>query len=99
MTLDSDEESPIETAKRSKPSKASKEVDEAQLDPAFTFDLSGDPYDDLLQEGTNFADVVKRGSKPVRPRSICVHQLTEAARPGTNIRRRYHSQAEVASHF
>ncbi|KAI0271361.1 DEAD-domain-containing protein [Gloeopeniophorella convolvens] len=64
MTLDSDEEAPPETAKRSKAHKASKEADEAQLDPAFTFDLSGDPYNDLLQGGTNFVDVVKSGSKP-----------------------------------
>jgi hypothetical protein len=66
MTLGSDEESPSDAIKRSKNS-SSKDADEAQLDPAFTFDIVGDPYNDLLHEGTNFADVVKSGSKPVCP--------------------------------
>jgi len=65
MTLDSEEESPSDTIGRSKHSSA-KEADEALLDPAFTFDMSGDPYADLLHGGTDFADVVKSGSKPVR---------------------------------
>jgi ATP-dependent RNA helicase DDX27 len=65
MTLDSEEESPSDTIGRSKHSSA-KEADEALLDPAFTFDMSGDPYVDLLHGGTDFADVVKSGSKPVR---------------------------------
>lgn len=65
MTLDSEEESPPDTIRRSKHSSA-KEVDEALLDPAFTFDMSGDPYTDILHGGADFADVVKSGSKPVR---------------------------------
>ena len=66
MTLDSeDEESPSDATKRPKKSSA-KEADEPQLDPAFTFDMSGDPYADLLHGGANFVDVVKSGSKPVR---------------------------------
>jgi len=65
MTLDSeDEASPSDAFKRSKNSSV-KEADEPQLDPAFTFDMSGDPYTDLLH-GANFVDVVKSGSKPVR---------------------------------
>ena len=65
MTLDSEEESPSDTIGRSKHSSA-KEADEALLDPAFTFDMSGDPYIDILQGAADFADVVKSGSKPVR---------------------------------
>lgn len=66
MTLDSeDEESPSDAFKRSKKSTA-KEADEPQLDPEFTFDMSGDPYTDLLHGGANFVDVVISGSKPVR---------------------------------
>jgi len=65
MTLDSEEESPPDTIRRSKHS-STKEVDEALLDPAFTFDMSGDPYTDILRGGADFADVVKSGSKPVR---------------------------------
>ena len=64
MTLDSEEEPLSDTIRRSKHSSA-KEVDEALLDPAFTFDMSGDPYTDILH-GEDFADVVKSGSKPVR---------------------------------
>lgn len=64
MTLDSDEESPPDIIRHSKHS-GSKEADEALLDPAFTFDMSGDPYVDLLHGGADFADVVKSGSKPV----------------------------------
>ena len=65
MTLDSDEESPSDTIRISKHS-VSKDADEALLDPAFTFDMSGDPYIDLIHGGTDFADLVKSGSKPVR---------------------------------
>lgn len=65
MTLDSEEESPPDTIRPSKQSSA-KEADEALLDPAFTFDMSGDPYIDLVHGGADFADLVKSGSKPVR---------------------------------
>jgi ATP-dependent RNA helicase DDX27 len=65
MTLDSEEESPSDAIKLSK-SSGSKEVDGALLDPAFIFDMSGDPYTDLIQGGTEFTDLVKSGSKPVR---------------------------------
>ncbi|KAH8998900.1 DEAD-domain-containing protein [Lactarius hatsudake] len=63
MTLDSDEESPSEAAAHAKLS-GSKVVDEAQLDPALTFDISGDPYTDLFHGVANYTDVVKSGSKP-----------------------------------
>jgi len=65
MTLDSEDESPSGAIRHSKHS-VSKGADEALLDPAFTFDVSGDPYVDLLHGETDFADVVKSGSKPVR---------------------------------
>ncbi|KAH8988941.1 DEAD-domain-containing protein [Lactarius akahatsu] len=63
MTLDSDEESPSEAVAHAKFS-GSKVVDEAQLDPALTFDISGDPYTDLFHGVANYTDVVKSGSKP-----------------------------------
>ncbi|KAI9445269.1 DEAD-domain-containing protein [Lactarius indigo] len=63
MTLDSDEELPSEAVTHAKFSK-SKVVDEAQLDPALTFDISGDPYSDLFQGVSNYTDIVKSGSKP-----------------------------------
>ncbi len=65
MTLDSEEESPSDPIRPSKHS-SSKEADEALLDPAFTFDMSGDPYKDLIHGEADFADLVKSGSKPVR---------------------------------
>ncbi len=65
MTLDSEEESSPDAIRPSKHSSA-KEADEAQLDPAFTFDMSGDPYIDLIRGGADFADLVKSGSRPVR---------------------------------
>ncbi|KAI0068359.1 DEAD-domain-containing protein [Artomyces pyxidatus] len=62
MTLDSDvEEPPSEPAKKSKRFNID---EEAQLDPAFTFDLSGDPYQDLLDGASELVDLVKKGSKP-----------------------------------
>lgn len=57
FTIDSDVEEDIAV----KP-KASEE-----LNPDFTFDLTGDPYADLLDGdyGQGSADVVKSGSRPV----------------------------------
>ncbi|KAH9969036.1 DEAD-domain-containing protein [Russula dissimulans] len=63
MTLDSEEESPSGATRPSKHS-VSRDAGEALLDPAFTFDVSGDPYADLLHGEADFADVVKSGSKP-----------------------------------
>ena len=65
MTLDSEEESPSEAVTPAKLS-GSKVVDETQLDPTLTFDISGDPYSDIFHEETNYTDIVKSGSKPVR---------------------------------
>lgn len=65
MTLDSGdegevgEELPLPTKKATK----GKEVDDS-LNPDFIFDLSGDPYVDVL--GVDNGDIVKTGSRPVR---------------------------------
>ncbi|KAI0051695.1 DEAD-domain-containing protein [Auriscalpium vulgare] len=64
MTIDSDDdETPPEPVKRSKSSKVA-DPEDAQLDPTFTFDLSGDPYAELLDGGLDLVDLVKKGSKP-----------------------------------
>ena len=76
MTLDSDEESPFEAVTHPKFS-GSKVVDDAQLDPALTFDISGDPYSDLLHGVENYTDIVKSGSKPVRLISASCRSLME----------------------
>ena len=94
MTLGSDdEESPSDAVVRLKPS-ASKEADEAQLDPAFTFDISGYLYSDPLHGGTNFTDVVKSGSQFVRLFDVSYRSLIYM-QSGPNIRRRYHSEAKA----
>ena len=75
MTLDSDEESPSEVLTQAKNS--SKVVDEAQLDPALTFDISGDPYSDLFHGVANYTDIIESGSKPVRLISASCCSLME----------------------
>ena len=42
-----------------------------ELDPEFTFDLSGDPYSSFLDEHLDVQDLVKKGSKPVRQKLAC----------------------------
>lgn len=65
MTIDSEEEGPLpETSSNSRKSKTSG-TEDAQLDPEFTFDLSGDPYSDLLDEGADVLNPVHSGSQPV----------------------------------
>ncbi|KAJ6604671.1 DEAD-domain-containing protein [Mycena vulgaris] len=54
-TIDSDVEEDLP------PTKAK---DDADLDPAFIFDLSGDPYAEILGHQTALHDVVKGGTKP-----------------------------------
>ncbi|KAG5635096.1 nucleolar DEAD-box protein required for synthesis of 60S ribosomal subunit [Sphagnurus paluster] len=61
MTLDSDSEEyvPPKSSKNSKP-----EMDDANLNPEFVFDVSGDPYLDFIGKNTEMADFVKKGTKP-----------------------------------
>ena len=84
MTLDSDEESPSEAVIHAKVS-GSKAVDDAQLDPALTFDISGDPYSDLLHGVENHTDLVKSGSKPVRLISAPCCSLMDDSKLESNI--------------
>lgn len=85
MTLDSEEESSSNAIRHSKHSSA-KEVDDALLDPAFTFDMSGDPYTDLIHGEADFADLVKSGSRPVRSFGVSSCSLN-IVWLGSNIRR------------
>ena len=66
MTLDSDTEDlpPPPPTKQAK-GKQKAVDDDAQLNPNFTFDISGDPYGDLLDGPDAVEDLVKSGSKPV----------------------------------
>ena len=67
MTIDSDDEDTLH-----KPSKTKDVVEDAQLDPNFVFDLSGDPYNDFLNDHLDVQDLVKKGSKPVRLKVVCI---------------------------
>lgn len=65
LTIESDgEDSGTPPAKRSRSQALG--VEDAQLDPDFVFDLTGDPYSDLLDGHLDVQDLVKKGSKPVR---------------------------------
>ncbi|KAI0348024.1 DEAD-domain-containing protein [Trametopsis cervina] len=61
MTIDSDDEEalPVKQPKNKDPV-----AEDAQLNPDFVFDLSGDPYADLLGDASGPQDYVKKGSKP-----------------------------------
>ena len=67
MTIDSGDEGSVEDPPPSPAKKVTKghEVDET-LNPDFTFDLSGDPYMDILGTENSARDIVKTGSRPVR---------------------------------
>lgn len=83
MTIDSDTEE----------SRPKKDVGEdAQLDPDFVFDLSGDPLADFLGEKSEVQDYVKKGSKPVRLLHGLLWDLThdEFTPTGTSVCRRHY---------
>ncbi|KAI0814942.1 P-loop containing nucleoside triphosphate hydrolase protein [Irpex lacteus] len=73
MTIDSDDEE----AEVKKPAKTKEAAEDAQLNPDFVFDLSGDPYADLLGDTTEPQDYVKKGS---RPEPISVDDIIERRR-------------------
>lgn len=64
MTLDSGDEDEMVEEVEVEVKKTGKEGVNDGLNPDFVFDLSGDPYVDVL--GAESGDVVKTGSKPVR---------------------------------
>ncbi|PCH33623.1 DEAD-domain-containing protein [Wolfiporia cocos MD-104 SS10] len=64
MTIDSDAEDQLPVATKSAKPTQNKNADEAQLNPDFVFDLSGDPYADFLEDRLDVEDLVKSGSKP-----------------------------------
>ncbi len=84
MTIDSDSEDvPQETLL---PTKKATTVAEDTLNADFTFDLSGDPYSDLLEVRRDGPDIVK-GTKPVRriafPNAIETHRTYRNQSPST----------------
>lgn len=66
MTVESDEEGSLpEKSPSGKKSKKLLEAEEALLDPDFTFDATGDLYDDILDGRSSLQDLVKQGTRPV----------------------------------
>ena len=64
MTIDSDTEGPT-PASSGKAGKSAAPLEDAQLNPDFVFDLTGDPYNDILGGEIDVEDLVKSCSKPV----------------------------------
>ena len=66
MTIDSDSEDfarPIITC----PQPAKPDAEDVDLSPEFLFDVSGDPYIDVVGSDTDFEVLVQKGLKPVSP--------------------------------
>lgn len=60
MTIDSDgEDDPPKVSNRTG-------AEDAVLNPDFVFDLSGDPFADVLDQHNDAQDLVHKGTKPVR---------------------------------
>ena len=70
----------------SKPQAAEEAV---ELNPDFTFDLSGDLYNDFLDH-IDVQDLVKKGSKPVCKTSVCIIVAAHGLL-GTHLGGRHHS--------
>jgi ATP-dependent RNA helicase DDX27 len=74
LTIDSDVEDNLPT----------KPKDDADLNPEFVFDLSGDPYADISDHQTAIHDVVKGGTKP---EPISVDDIIARRKLGTKRKR------------
>ena len=63
MTVNSDEEE--ENLVHGYKANKVQDGEDAQLNPDFTFDMSGDIYDDILGDNFDSSDVVLKGLRPV----------------------------------
>ncbi|KAG6842195.1 nucleolar DEAD-box protein required for synthesis of 60S ribosomal subunit [Blastosporella zonata] len=61
MTLESDSE---EYSLPTKPKTSKLDAEDASLNPEFVFDISGDPYVDIIGQSPEYGDFVKKGTKP-----------------------------------
>jgi ATP-dependent RNA helicase DDX27 len=74
MTIDSDLEDfarPVTT--RTQPAKP--DVEDVDLSPEFVFDVSGDPYIDIVGSDADFEVLVQKGSKPVSPLLVVIAEV------------------------
>ena len=62
-------------------------IDDVKLDPDFVFDPAGDPYSEIINKSFGIEDLVKTGSKPVRPSFFRLFSLNNNKFQGSNIRR------------
>ena len=70
MTIDSGDEEAVQSISeqwKGKRKAAEMGDETVALDPAFSFDLTGDTYVDVFEKEATFQDLVKAGSKPVSP--------------------------------
>jgi hypothetical protein len=97
MTIDSDvdDQHPLRANKSARNSN-SQAVDDAHLNPEFSFDPSGDAYTDLLNHRNDLRDLVKTGSKPVSSfHPFWPSKLMSSVSEGTDICRRYNCKAKI----
>ncbi|KAJ7254091.1 DEAD-domain-containing protein [Mycena haematopus] len=84
MTIDSDVEDNVVPVKPK---------DDADLNPEFVFDLSGDPYADIIGQQTALHDVVKGGTKP---QPISVDDIIARRKLGTKRKRAVEEEENVS---
>ncbi|KAF7969342.1 hypothetical protein HWV62_27671 [Athelia sp. TMB] len=94
MTIDSDEEDiSLPLPKISKPTKSQKaDTEDAQLNADFIFDLSGDPYADMIG-GSSLHDFVKKGS---RPEPISVDDIIARRKLSSHAKKRKRDAEELS---
>jgi ATP-dependent RNA helicase DDX27 len=66
MTIDSDSDDFLPPVVASTPT-VKFDTEDGDLNPEFTFDISGDPYIDAIVYDADFEAPVQKGSKPVSP--------------------------------
>ncbi|KAJ6519840.1 DEAD-domain-containing protein [Mycena sanguinolenta] len=84
LTIDSDVEDNVAS---------SKPKEDADLNPEFVFDLSGDPYTDIIGQQTPLHDVVKGGTKP---EPISVDDIIARRKLGTKRKRAVEEEESVS---
>jgi ATP-dependent RNA helicase DDX27 len=72
MTIDSDSEDLL-VMTRTQPAKL--DAEEVDLSPEFVFDVSGDPYIDIVGYDADFEALVQKGSKSVSPLLVVIAEV------------------------
>ncbi|KII94365.1 hypothetical protein PLICRDRAFT_133018 [Plicaturopsis crispa FD-325 SS-3] len=91
MTLDSDDDE-VPPKKTTAKSGKVQDAEDAHLNPDFSFDVSGDPYADILEAENGLHDLVKKGSKP---EPISVDDIIARRRLNSHTLKRKRNGSEV----